>query len=128
MGLVFAAVIVECVFFIYLVTIGWAFRSLMLSPGDPEIAVRTRTVIANAVWLGLNLSAFAAYALRRQGLPRNWVAAVLGFDVLNALIAAVGWFMQSDSRDGLAWLAEGLVPAAAIFILLKRGDLDRISS
>lgn len=126
--MIFAAVIVECVFLLFLVTFGWALRSLMLQPGDPEITVRTRTVIANAAWLCLNFSALAAYASRKQGPARRWLAAVLAFDVLNAWLAAAGFFRQSDLTVGLEWAVAALVPATALAVVLMRADIGRLSS
>ncbi|HKW73017.1 MAG TPA: hypothetical protein VJQ08_09345, partial [Candidatus Dormibacteraeota bacterium] len=58
-------ILAECLFLLYLVTFGWTFRSLMLNPGDPEIAIRTRTVGIDAVWLVLNVLAGLAYGYRR---------------------------------------------------------------
>lgn len=71
-------VIAECLLFVYLITFGWAFKSLMLPPGDPEIAIRTRTVFANGAWLVLNLIGLVGYTYRKEGFGRAAILIVLG--------------------------------------------------
>lgn len=84
-GAILVLVTLQMLLFLYLVTVGWQFRSLMLPPGDPEIVVRTRTVFANGVWLGGNVVALAVYVLRRGRLGRYVLLAVLAVDLMNSV-------------------------------------------
>ena len=97
-------ILAECLFLLYLVTFGWTFRSLMLNPGDPEIAIRTRTVGIDAVWLVLNVLVGLAYGYRRHGFGRYAVLVVLAIDIINALFAAVTAELQSDPGTAMAIL------------------------
>jgi hypothetical protein len=113
--------IAECLLFVFLVTVGWAIRDFMLSPGAPEIAVRTRTVFANAAWLAVNLIGLVGYVHRKQGFGRPVILIILAFDILNSLFAAVGFILQSDSSTAVQWFLLTVVPAAAlVLVLLQR--------
>ena len=113
--------IAECLLFVYLVTVGWAFRDLMLPSGDPEIAVRTRTVYANAAWLAVNLIALVGYVYRKQGFGRSVILIVLAFDILNSLFAAADFILKSDSSTAVQWFLMTIIPAAAlVLVLLQR--------
>jgi hypothetical protein len=111
-------VIAECLLFVYLVTVGWAFRGLMLPPGDPEIAVRTRTVYANGAWLAVNLIGLVGYLYRKEGFGRSVILIVLAFDILNSLFAAAGFILGSDSSTALQWFLVTLIPVAALVLVL----------
>lgn len=114
-------VVAECLLFVLLVTAGWAFRDLMLPPGDPEIALRTRTVFANAAWLAVNLIGLVGYVYRKQGFGRSVVLIVLAFDILNSLFAAVGFILASDTSTAVQWFLLTVIPAAAlVLVLLQR--------
>lgn len=113
--------IAECLLFVYLVTVGWAFRDLVLPQGDLEIAVRTRTVFANAAWLAVNLIGLVGYVYRKQGFGRSVILIVLAFDILNSLFAAVDFILSSDSTTAVEWFLLTVVPAAAlVLVLLQR--------
>jgi hypothetical protein len=113
--------IAECLFFVFLVTLGWAIRDFMLSPGAPEIAVRTRTVFANGAWLAVNLIGLLAYAYRKQGFGGAVILIVLAFDILNSLFAAVGFILQGDPATAIQWCVLSAIPAAAlVLVLLQR--------
>src|SRR6266487_4630957 len=88
-------VIAECLLFVYLVTVGWEIRGLMLHPGDFEIAVRIRTVYVNGVWFVLNLIGLAGYLYRMEGLGRSVILIVLAFDILNSLFATTGFILTN---------------------------------
>lgn len=107
-------VALQMILFLYLVTVGWQLRSLMLPPGDPEIMVRTRTVSANAFWLGANAVALAFYLLRPRRIGRYVLLAILAFDVVNSLFAALGFILSDDSATGVEWLVAAIVPLLAI--------------
>src|SRR6266487_3768468 len=111
-------VIAECLLFVYLVTVGWEIRGLMLHPGDPEIAVRTRTVYANGAWLALNLIGLAGYLYRKEGLGRSGILIVLAFDILNSLFAAAGFILTGESSTAVQWLLLTLIPIAALVLVL----------
>ena len=111
-------VVAECLLFVLLVTAGWAFRDLMLPPGDPEIAVRTRTVFANAAWLAVNLIGLVGYVYRKQGFGRSVILIVLAFDILNSLFAAVGFILASDGSTAVQWSLLTVIPAAALVLVL----------
>lgn len=110
-------VIAECLLFVYLVTIGWSFRALMLPPGDPEIADRIRTVYANGAWLAVNLIGLAGYLYRRDGFGRSVILIVLAFDILNSLFAATGFILGSDVSTAVQWFLVTLVPVAALVLV-----------
>lgn len=110
----------ECLLFVLLVTAGWAFRDLMLPPGDPEIAVRTRTVFANAAWLAVNLIGLVGYVYRKQGFGRSVILIVLAFDILNSLRAAVGFILSSDTSTAVQWLLLTVIPTAALVLVLMQ--------
>ena len=114
-------IVVECLFLLYLVAFGWTFRSLMLNPGDPEIAIRTRTVGVNAVWLALNVLGGLAYLSRRDGFGRSAILVVLALDIVNALFAAVGAVSRSDPGSAIGWVVEAIVPAAALILVWVGG-------
>lgn len=114
-------IVVECLFLLYLVALGWTFRSLLLNPGDPEIAIRTRTVGVNAIWLALNVLGGLAYVSRRDGFGRYSILVVLALDIVNALFAAVGAVVQSDLATAIGWVVEALVPTAALVLVWVRG-------
>jgi len=116
-GAILALVALQIVLFLYLVTIGWQFRSLMLPPGDPEIAVRTRTALENGVWLVVNVVAVAVYLLRRRRFGRYVLLAVLAVDLMNSLFAAFGFLRIADSTTAIQWLVAALVPLAALVLL-----------
>ena len=121
-------IVVECLFLIYLVALGWTFRSLMLTPGDPEIAIRTRTVGVNAIWLALNVLGGLAYVFRRDGYGRYAILVVLALDIVNALFAAVGALLQSDPGNAIGWVVESLVPAAALILVWPKGRRAALST
>jgi hypothetical protein len=111
-------VIAECLLFVYLVTGGWSFRALILPPGDPEIAVRTRTVYANGAWLALNLIGLVGYVSRRKGFGRSVILIVLAFDIMNSVFAATGFILGSDSWTAVQWFVVSLIPVAALVLVL----------
>jgi hypothetical protein len=114
-------IVAQCLLLVYLVTFGWALRDLMLPPGDPEIAVRTRTVFANAAWLVVNLIGLLAYVYRKQAFGRAVILVVLAFDILNSLFAAAGFILQSDSYTAVQWFVLTVIPTAAlVLVLLQR--------
>lgn len=119
-GAILALVALQILFFLFLVTVGWQIRNLMLPPGDPEILVRTRTVVANGVWLGLNVLALAVYVLRRRQVGRDVLLAVLAFDLINSVFAAVGFLLIDDSTTAVQWLVVGLMPLVALALLWHR--------
>ncbi|MEO8745084.1 MAG: hypothetical protein ABI334_09660 [Candidatus Dormiibacterota bacterium] len=122
-------ILAECLFFLYLVAFGWAFRGLMLNPGDPEIAIRTRTVGVNAVWLALNVIGGAAYIYRRDGFGRNAIFVVLAIDILNALFAAAAFIaVRNDPGTAIGWILEALVPAAALVLVWQQGRKAPVST
>lgn len=129
-GAILALVALQILLLLYLVTLGWQFRSLMLAPGDPEIAVRTRTAFANGAWLAANVVAVAVYLLRRRKLGRYLLLAVLVFDLMNSVFAAVGALRVDDSATAVPWLAAGLVPLVALVLLwhLPIKEIDAHSS
>lgn len=93
----------------------------MLPQGDLEIAVRTRTVFANAAWLAVNLIGLVGYVYRKQGFGRSVILIVLAFDILNSLFAAVDFILSSDSTTAVEWFLLTVVPAAAlVLVLLQR--------
>jgi hypothetical protein len=112
--------VAECLLFLFLVTVGWAIRDFMLTPDAPEIAVRIRTVYANASWLALNLIGLGSYVYRQQGLGRAVILFVLVFDFLNSLFAALGFILQSDSSTAFQWLLLTLIPAAGLVLVLMQ--------
>ena len=112
-------ILAECFFLLFVVTFGWTFRSLMLNVGDPEIAIRTRTVGINAVWLGLNVLAAVAYVLKGDSFGRYAILVVLALDVLNALYSAVAAFMTGDPGIAIEWVIEALIPAAAALLVWR---------
>jgi|SRR5579864_3617930 len=114
---ILALVALQILLFLYLVTIGWQFRNLMLRPGDPEIVVRTRTVLANASWLFVNVVAVALYLLRRKRLGWFVLLTVLAFDLVNSVFAASGFLLSHDSTTAVQWLAAGLMPLVALVLL-----------
>ena len=116
-------ILAECFFLLFIVTFGWTFRSLMLNLGDPEIAIRTRTVGINAVWLLLNVLAAVAYVLKHDGFGRYAILVVLALDVLNALYSAVAAFVTGDPGIAIKWVVEALIPAAAA-LLVWRSTVD----
>ena len=116
-GVIAVLIVAECLFLLLVVALGWTFRSLMLNPGDAEFHIRSRTVGADAAWLGLNVAGGLAYAFRRDGLGRYAILAVLAIDVINALFTAVVFFSNSDAGDAILWLVEGLIPAAALTLI-----------
>lgn len=116
-GAILALVALQILLFLYLVTVGWQFRNLMLPPGDPEILVRARTVVANVVWLGGNVLAVTVYVLRRRQLGRYVLLAVLAFDLMNSVFAAFGFLLIDDSTTAVQWLAAGLMPLVALVLL-----------
>ena len=116
-GAILALVALQILLFLYLVTIGWQFRNLMLRPGDPEIVVRTRTAFANGVWLAGNVAAVGVYVLRRGQLGRYVLLAVLAFDLMNSVFTAVGFLRVDDSTTTVQWLAAGLMPLVALVLL-----------
>jgi hypothetical protein len=116
-GAILALVALQIILFLYLVTIGWQFRSLMLPPGDPEIVVRTRTVFENGAWLFVNLVAGTVYLLRRRQLGRFVLLAVLALDMINSLAAAFGFLLIADSTTAIQWLVAALVPLVALVLL-----------
>lgn len=116
-GAILALVALQILLFLYLVTVGWQFRNLMLLPGDPEILVRARTVVANVVWLGGNVLAVTVYVLRRRQLGRYVLLAVLAFDLMNSVFAAFGFLLIDDSTTAVQWLAAGLMPLVALVLL-----------
>jgi hypothetical protein len=111
-------VLVECLLFLYLVVVGWAFRSMLLPPGDPEIAVRTRTVAANSVWLAINLVGLLAFAYRRRDFGRPLILAVLAFDTVNSVLAGIEFILRSDSSTAIQWWLLSVVPALALVLVL----------
>jgi hypothetical protein len=115
---VIVLLVAECLLFVYLATVGWALRGLMLPPSDPEIAVRTRTVFANAAWLAVNLIGLLGYVYRKQGFGRSVILIVLAFDILNSLFAAVGFILRSDSSTAVQWFLLAVIPAAALVLVL----------
>jgi hypothetical protein len=116
-GAILALVALQILLFLYLVTVGWQFRNLMLLPGDPEILVRARTVVANVVWLGGNVLAVTVYVRRRRQLGRYVLLAVLAFDLMNSVFAAFGFLLIDDSTTAVQWLAAGLMPLVALVLL-----------
>ncbi len=112
--------IAECLLLVFLVTVGWEIRGFMLHPGDPEIAVRTRTVYANGVWLALNLIGLAVYLYRKEGFGRSVILIVLAFDILNSLFAAAGFILRGESSTAFQWLLLTLIPIAALVLVLVR--------
>ena len=114
-------VVVECLFLLYLVAFGWTLRSFLLNPGDPEIAIRTRTVGVNAIWLALNMLGGLAYAFRRDGFGRYAILVVLALDIVNALFAAVEAVLRADPGTAIGWVVEALVPAAALILVWLQG-------
>ena len=116
-GAILALVALQILLFLYLVTIGWQFRNLMLPPGDPEIEVRTRTAFANGLWLSGNVVAVTVYLVRRRQLERYVLLAVLAFDLMNSVFAAVGFLLINDSTTAVQWLAAGLMPLVALALL-----------
>jgi len=116
-GAILALVALQVLLFLYLVTVGWQFRNLMLQPGAPEIAVRIRTVVANGVWLGGNVLAAVVYLLRRKQVGRYVLLVVVAFDLVNSMFAAVGFLLIDDSTTAVGWLASGLVPLVALVLL-----------
>ncbi len=116
-GAILALVALQTLLFLYLMTIGWQVRNLMLPPGDPEIVVRTRTAFANGVWLGGNVVAVAVYVLRRRQLGRYVLLPVLAFDLVNSVFAVVGFLLIDDSTTAVQWLAAGLMPLVALVLL-----------
>lgn len=114
-------IVVECLFLLYLVAFGWTFRSLMLNPGDPEIAIRIRTVGVNAIWLALNALGGLAYIYRRDGFGRYAILVVLALDIVNALFAAIAAVLRSDPGTAIGWVVEALVPAAALILVWLQG-------
>lgn len=110
--------VAECLLFVFLVTVGWAIRDFMLTPGAPEIAVRTRTVLANAAWLAVNVIGLGGYLYRQQGFGRAVILFALVFDFLNSLFAALGFILQSDSSTAFQWLLLTLIPAAGLVLVL----------
>jgi hypothetical protein len=115
-GAILALVALQILLFLYLVTVGWQFRNLMLPPA-PEIAVRIRTVVANGVWLGGNVLAAAAYMLGRRQVGRYVLLVVLAFDLVNSVFAAVGFLLIDDSTTAVGWLAAALIPLVAMVLL-----------
>ena len=113
-------ILAECLLFLYLVVVGWAFRSMLLPAGDPEIAVRTRTVAANAVWLAINLLGLLAFAYRREGFGRYLILGVLAFDIVNSVLAGIEFVLRSDSATAIQWWLLTLVPALALVLVLMQ--------
>ena len=113
---ILALVTLHMLLFLYLVVLGWQLRTLMLPAGDPEIAVRTRTVVANGIWLVANLIAVSAYLLRRQ-LGRRVLLAVLAFDLVNSVFAAFGFMRSDDPMTTAKWLLLALIPSLALVLL-----------
>lgn len=114
-----ALLVAECLLFVYLVTVGWVLRDFMLPPGTPEIAVRTRTVFANAAWLAVNVIGLGGYVSRKRAFGRAAILVILAFDVLNSLFAAGGFFfLEDDSTTAVQWLLLTLIPIAALLLLL----------
>ena len=119
-------ILAECLFFLYLVAFGWSFRSLMLNPGDPEIAIRTRTVGTNAVWLALNVIGGVAYIYRRDGFGRYAILVVLASDIVNSLFAAVAAIaLNNDPGNAIGWIIAALIPAAALVLVWQQGRKAR---
>ena len=110
----------ECALFLYLVVVGWAFRSLMLPPGDPEIAVRIRTVVANGAWLALNVIGLLVYVSRKDGVGRRVIQVVLAFDIANSLLAGVEFIVRGDPTTAAEWWLLALVPALALGLVLMQ--------
>lgn len=92
----------------------------MLNPGDPEIAIRTRTVGINAVWFLLNVVAGLGYFYRRGGFGRYAILIILAIDIVNAVFAAVSFAVQSDPGTAVEWVAFALIPAAALVLVWLR--------
>jgi hypothetical protein len=92
----------------------------MLPAGDPEIAIRIRTVFANAAWLALNLIGLIGYLYRGEGFGRSVILIVLAFDILNSLFAAVGFILASDPSTAGQWFLATAIPAAALILVLLR--------
>ena len=112
-----ALVLVECLLFLYLVVVGWAFRSMLLPPGDPEIAMRTRTVAANAVWLAINLLGLLAFAYRREAFGRPVILGVLAFDTVNSVLTGIEFMVRSDSSTAIQWWVLSVVPLLALVLV-----------
>ena len=102
---------------------------MMLHSGDPEIAIRTRTVGANAAWLALNVIGGIAYIYRRDGFGRYVILVVLAFDVINSLFAAVASIVvRNDPGTAIGWILEALVPAAALVLVWQQGRKAPLST
>jgi len=123
-GAILALVALQILLFLYLVTVGWQFKNLMLPPGAPEIAVRIRTVVANGVWLGGNVLAVAVYMVRRRQVGRYVLLVVLAFDLVNSVFATVGFLLIDDSTTAVGWLAAGLMPLVALVLLWHQPGVE----
>ncbi|HKC20309.1 MAG TPA: hypothetical protein VKE27_11855 [Candidatus Dormibacteraeota bacterium] len=112
----------QILLFIYLVTFGWQVRALMLPPGDPEIAVRTRTVFANGIWLGINAIAVAIYLLRGSRAGRYALGAALAFDLANSVLSGVVFLVGGDSTTAIQWWLIAVIPLLALVVLARQAQ------
>lgn len=112
----------QILLFVYLVTLGWQFRSLMLPPGDPEIAVRTRTVFANGIWLGINVIAVVIYIVRGSRLGRYALGTALAFDLANSVLAGVVFVLSDDSTTAIQWWLIAIIPFLALALLARQAQ------
>lgn len=114
---ILALTVVQILLFVYVATFGWQNRELMLRPGDPEIALRTRTAFANGIWLCINVIAVTVYALRRGRTARYALAAALALDLVNSIGAGVRFASSGDATSAILWWVFGAIPLVALVFL-----------
>lgn len=76
----------QCGVWFLAVGIAWSFRYLMVGPGSPVAASRTRFAIALSVGLGINVIALLLFLFRRHGWGRLFLVAVQAANVLFSLV------------------------------------------
>lgn len=108
----------ECVWFLFVAALEWNVRGLLLSPGDPQIALNTRTAIADFTWTVFNVIGLLAFLVRSRGFGRWPMVGVQLFDVLNMASPGIRFALDGSwDTASFVWVITA-VPAVTLLLVL----------
>ena len=106
----------QCLIWLVAAGVGWGVRHLLTS--DPqEIAARTRTVVALALWGGVNLAGLLAFAIRRRRLSFWLLAGIQLANLGIALWIGVQQVSETCGQHGQDWLLPSVLAALTLLVM-----------
>jgi hypothetical protein len=110
--------IVECFWFLFVGALEWNIRGLLLRPGDPQIALNTRTAVADFTWMVVNVIGLLAFVMRNRGFGRWLMVGVQLFDVVNMAYAGVRFALDGSWDTAFFVWVITAVPAMTFLLVL----------